>query len=298
MSASKKAPDPNRAVFPPLGTTLARGFGALAVSPILLFTTLLLVPAVWLVLAAVGSRVFPSQMGTVLALPPIGTIGDLSLADSMFGLAGRTAFVFVIAETVIRGLIIAILAGLLDEAMDHRSVSMAGVIRGLKGATTVVAFCFVNLGLVVVGFTVISAVLGQAGRLAPQIILVGGLFFLAFTPAVAVRIAVPIREAIARSWRAARLPVWPRHLLMAVVYYFVASVVFGTLGLFALGAARGLTATPGLRLWSYAMAVNLVHVGFLGGFIYRWKCIEVYIPPQTARKRPAGASVARGRRLR
>jgi mannose/fructose/N-acetylgalactosamine-specific phosphotransferase system component IID len=277
-------------VLPPLGMSLSRGSAAVGTSLAMLGAIVVAVPIYWLILVAFGLRAFPPQMGIALSLPPIGSLFDLSVADQIFVLDNLKAFAFVLGLTVLRAVWISLSVGLIDEALEYRRVSVVGLIRGMRGFVPVLFVTYVNLGLVLVG-RIVSTLFGGAGGLLWQATLIGGLFAFAFSPAIAVRLDVPGREVASRSVRAARLPGWPRHLLMVVVYYFVTSYVFPFLA-----PAAGTTVVPGWETWALSIFANVVGMAFVAGLVFRWREIEALVPAQTAKRtRPPTGGLLRPR---
>jgi hypothetical protein len=97
-------------------------------------------------------------------------------------------------------------------------------------------------------------------------------------------------ESIRRSARAAMLP-GGRHLILCSLYFFLALPV-------ALGFAPGggdVTANPDLATWVFVLVVNVVHVGFMAAFAYRWVVAEPQVPDEPVRRRRPPARAAGGR---
>jgi hypothetical protein len=151
-----------------------------------------------------------------------------------------------------------------------------------------------SFSLIVVGnliFPILGPGLGFLGFVAA---LVAGLFFLGFAPTAAIRQGRGITETLRRSGRAAMLP-GSRQLLFCTLYFFVAlPVVVG----FAPGGSD-ITANPTLGTWIFALAVNVLHLGFMAALSYRWIVAEPSVPDQPVRRRKAARQPSarpRGRR--
>lgn len=267
-------------VFPPLGPTLARGFAAVSVPPVLLALPLLIVLCMWLALLALGVELFRPQMAYALGIPPLGSAFDLSATRDIYGLSAVGIF-GILGFTVVRAIVWAVLVGMVDEAMEYRSVSMVGVLRGVRAFWAVLFYDYVSVGILLFGNVILPSLLGPTSILFVQAVLVGGLFFFTFAPIAAVRLRLSARESISRSVRAARLPGWPRHLLMAVLYFFLFWYAAGLI----VPNPGDLTATPSLAMWIYVLVATYVHMGFLGGFAYRWIQVENLVPEQAPRSR-------------
>lgn len=273
---------PASSVMPPIGRSLGRGLLTVASSPVLVIVAIVLVPATWLALLAVGLEGSPSRLVDVLALPPISTYFDLGTAVSVVGF-GPAFLVFTGVAIVLRSIVYAILTGMILEALEDGRVSSYGVLRGVGAIPTVLVVQVLSFSLIVAGnlvFPILGPGLGFLGFVAA---LVAGLFFLGFAPTAAIRQARGVTETLRRSGRAAMLP-GSRQLLFCTLYFFVAlPVVVG----FAPGGSE-ITANPTLGMWIFALAVNVLHLGFMGALSYRWIVAEPSIPEEPVRRRRPG----------
>jgi hypothetical protein len=277
-------------VMPPIGRSLGRGLLTVGSQPVLLLIGIVLVPLAWFALLGLGFEGSPSRLVDVLALPPIATYFDLGTGASIVGI-GPAFLIYTGAAIAIRSVVYALLSGLILEALEDGRVSSYGVLRGLAAIPVVIVVQILSFSLIVAGnliFPVLGPGIGFLGFVAA---LVGGLFFLGFAPTAAMRQHRGIAETIRRSARAAMLP-GGRHLLFCTLYFFVAlPVVVG----FAPGGSQ-ITANPGLVTWVFALAVNVVHLGFMGALAYRWVVAEPSVPEEPVKRRqPARQPSARGR---
>jgi hypothetical protein len=300
--AAEPVPEPRRpfssalfgsagSVMPPLGRSIGRGLLTVISSPVLLVIALVLVPLSWFALLAVGFEGSPSRLVDVLALPPISTYFDLGTGASVVGI-GPAFLLFTGVAIVIRSVSYALLSGMILEALEDGRVSSYGVLRGVQAIPVVFVVQILCFSLIVAGnlvFPVLGPGIGFLGFVAA---LVGGLFFLGFAPTAAIRQRRSISETIRRSARAAMLP-GGRHLLFCSLYFFVAlPVVVG----FAPGGSE-ITANPGLATWIFALAVNVVHLGFMAALAYRWVVAEPSVPEEPVRRRQSSRQPsARARR--
>lgn len=274
-------PPPPTDPYPSLRVTMARSFAAASSGPVVVLAPFLMVALMWVALLGFGIQVFPSSMVQAMAVPPISSLFDFATSANLFGATGLM-FVFLLGMTVIRAAFLAVLVGMLDEALEYGSVSVLGVLRGVRAFWGVLMFCYLEIGVALIATLLLPQILGpQLANTLSQVALLAGLYFLGFTPAVAVRLGAPAREAVARSVRGARMPGWPRHLLLVVICYFL-SLMFG------LTYPDGglITANPTLGDWLDVLASVFVYMVFLAAFIDRWKAVEPYVPAQI-RKRPA-----------
>ena len=275
-------------VFPPMRGSLGRGFYAAGANLVLLLTPMLLVFFVWVVLLVSGQRFFPPGLATILAIPPLGSGFDVQTSLILFGFA-QTGLLAFFVLTVIRSIVWAVLIGMLDEMMEYRVVSRVGLLRGLRAFPAVLLYDYLCLGIVLGATYILPSFFGQLGGVLSLALLMGAVFFLVFAPIAAVRLQLTGRESVMRAIKGARLPGWPRHLLMSVVYFLVAVYVLQL----AHPEPLAITANPSFRTWVFILFATYVQVGFLGAFIDRWKAVEGYVPQQT---KPRAAPAPRQRR--
>ena len=302
--AAQPAPAPRRpfgsalfgsasSVMPPIGRSLGRGLLTVISSPVLVVVALLLVPFAWLALIAIGFEGSPSRLVDVLALPPISTYFDLGTGASMVGI-GPAFLVFTGVALLIRSVVFALLSGMIVEALEDGRVSSYGLLRGLGVIPTIVVVEVASFTLIVAGNLVFPVLGPGIGFLAFVAALVGGLFFLGFAPTAAIRQGRGVMESLRRSGRAAMLP-GSRHLLFCILYFFIAlPVVVG----FAPGGSD-ITANPTLVTWIFALAVNVLHLGFMAALSYRWIVAEPSVPEEPVRRRQGSRQPSvrpRGRR--
>jgi hypothetical protein len=279
--------------MPPFGRSLGRGLLAVASQPVLVVTVIFLVAASWFGLLALGFEGSPSRLVDVLALPPVSTYFDLGTGNSIFGI-GPSFLAFVAGAIVVRTLVFAVLAGAILEVLEDGRVSTYGVLRGIRAIPTVLAVNVLSFSIIVAGNLILPVLGAGIGFLGFVAALVAGLFFLGFAPFAAIREGRPVIEELRRSGRAAMLPN-TRHLVLCSLYFFLAlPLVLG----FAPGGTS-ITANPTLLTWAFAFVVNVVHLGFMAAFAYRWVGVEDDVPEEPMRRRaPAKApsSRSRGRR--
>lgn len=276
--------------LPPVMRSLGRGFLAVAVQPVLLIGMFVIVLVTWLGLIALGFEGAPSRMVDVLAMPPISTYFDLGTGASLYGIESGF-LVFTSVALVTRTFVYAALTGLIVEALEDGRVSLYGVLRGARAIPTILVVHVLSFSVIVTG-NIFFPMLGPGiGFLGFVVALVGGLFFLGFAPTAAIREGRPALETIRRSGRAAIMP-GGRHLMLCTLYFFLAlPVVIG----FAPGGVD-ITANPTLVTWVFVLAVNVLHIGFMATFAYRWIVAEPAVPEEPIRRRrPARTPPARTR---
>jgi hypothetical protein len=277
--------------LPPLGRSVGRGLVAVFSQPVLVATTIVLVAASWFGLLALGFEGVPTRLADVLAMSPVSTFFDLGTGAALYG-TGPGFLVFVGVSIALRGVVTALLTGMILEALEDGRVTRYGVLRGVAALPTALVVQVAAFSLIVAGNLVLPVLGPGLGFLGFVSALVGGLFFLGFAPIAAIREGRTVMETIRRSARAAMLP-RGRHLVLCSLYFLLALPV-------AVGLAPGgteITANPSVLTWVFVLVANVFHLGFVAAFAYRWIVAEPHVPEQPVRRRPAPrAQPVRGRR--
>jgi hypothetical protein len=282
---------------PPPGilASLRAGLLAVTTAPLLLAIPFVFVFLLWTALVLSGLQVPPSGLVDAMGIPPISTVFDFGVSQAIFGYAPSSLFLaFVIA--VARAVVLAILAGLIIDVLEGSRPSMYGLLRGIRAIPTVIAVNFLIITATVFGtqlFVLLGPGLSLLGSLA---VLIGGLYFLVFAPASAVREGQGVQESIRRSGRAARLR-FPggSHLIMVMIYFLVGLPLL----LFAAGRVPGgsdATANPSIAVWALVLVATFVHMVFLAAFFARFMGIEPEIPDKPVRRTRPARSAQQARR--
>jgi hypothetical protein len=273
--------------YPPFRTTFLRAFRALGASPAILLLPLLFVGGLWIGLVAVGLEVFPRTLVEAMALPPVSSFyTDWIIPASITGQSLGTLAIIVVI-TIVRSAVWAVLVGMLLEALEYGTVTMVGVLQGLRAFRTILAVMLASLFAILASIILLPAILGSIGLLVFTFVLAGGIYLLPFAPAAAVRGNLPPAEAFRRSIRAARLP-GPRHMVLAVLYFFVVLLLVA----FVPGGSI-ITANPPLAEWIWDLAGTVVQVLFLAAFCERWLAVEDIVPTGPAPRRQPRAPARR-----
>ncbi len=268
-------------VFPPASRSLLEGFVTAAGNPVMLLAPLLLVLVVWMALVAAGLRFFPFEMPSVLALTPIGSSFDGAISTTLLGMSLWTLAALLVF-TIVRAAVMAVFIGMMDEVMDFGRVTGVGPLRGLRSFLPVLTYEYIGVLVTLFGGILVQVLGSAAGPILRIAMPVAVIYFLTFMPIAAVRLGIRGRDALSRSIRGARLPGWIRHLVLAITYYFLA-----TLGQDFLTPDRYvITATPGIRTWIFVLGATLVNMVFLGAFLAEWRAVEPYVPAQAPRRAP------------
>ena len=117
--------------MPRVRTALTRGVVTVLGSPVLVIAPILYVLVVWLVLIAVGYQGPFAPLANLLALPPIGTSLDATLATSLFGLQGGLfgIIIFLVVRAIALALLTAAVVEALEDGVRHPGVPASGAPR-------------------------------------------------------------------------------------------------------------------------------------------------------------------------
>lgn len=259
------APSP----FPTLGVSMVRGLRAVGSSPVILTVSFLSLLLTWGAVAALGVETTPRFLAALMSISPAHVFSDFPAA---FSAAGGSLAMAVLASAgmgLLRALTFGLLMMLLLGSMEDGVPNLTASLRRLpRVAVTLLSLYVVE---VVLAFTLLQVVAGFLGQLS-ILVVVAGIYFLAFVPVVATVENVPLQEAFRRGVRAARLP-GTRHLTLVMVYflflfYLAAVSPFGLLA----------PATPGVLTWAFALVATFLHTSVLGALIHRWLVVRDRVP--------------------
>ena len=219
----------------------------------------------------------------LLAVPPLSSFFDFSVAFSVIGFGTQT-LVYILVATMVRGVLWAVIVSLVVERLDAGRVGMSGVRRGLRLSPSVTGVLFVDVGLIYAS-RILGVLFGPSfGNLLFFGALVGGMYFLVFAPIVVIRDGVRPLIALGRSARAARLP-GGRHVSLVLLYFFASFLV----SVLAVPTRSGaFTVNPSVRVWVVVLATTVFHTIMLAAFAYRYGVVEEDVPPPRRRERRRG----------
>jgi hypothetical protein len=272
--------------MPRVRTAVTRGVVTVLGSPALVVAPMAYLLVVWIALIAAGYQGPFAPLANLLALPPIGTSLDASLATSLFGLQG--GLFGIIVFLAVRAIALALLTAAVVEALEDGHVSRACLRRGLRALPVSFAICIIGVGILTLS-SFFGPLLGPGFGILLQVgALVVGLYLFTFAPIIAVDEGRTMPEALARSIRAARLP-GTGNLTLAALYVVPSIAVIVAPG--KPGDLIGVNPTIGA--WVFALLIDLLHVAMLATFAFRYLSVahEVPEPPE----RPPTSTV-RGRR--
>jgi hypothetical protein len=261
--ASARATSP----YPPLGSSLARGFSAVGSSPAIVVLSFLSLLATWAVFVGLGVEPGARLLALLMSLSPAHVFSDVPVAaatgDAVAALIG------VIGLGVVRAITFGLLTLLIADVLRTGNPDLRAAIRRLpRLGAGLFSLYVVEVAAVVVLLQVLVGFLGPFGIVA----VVAALYYLVMAPVVLAAEGASAREALRRSVRASRLP-GSRHLAVVMLYFLVlyigSSVApFGPVS----------PATPTIPIWSFALGATFVHAGFLGALVFRWIAVRDRVP--------------------
>jgi hypothetical protein len=273
--------------MPRLTTSLARGVVTEIGTPPLVIAPIVYVFGLWLLLVAVGYEGPFAPLASSLALPPIGTSLDATLATSLFGLQG--GLVGILAFLAVRAVVLAFLTAAVVDALDSGRVTLAGLRRGVRALPVTFATCVIGVGILTLT-TSVGPLLGPGLGILLQVGgLTLGLYLFVFAPVIAVAEGRSMPDALSRSIRAARIP-GTGNLSLAALY------VLGSIAVIVAPRKPGnlIGVNPTVGAWVFVLLVNLLNVALLATFAFRYLSIAHEVPDAPAR--PGRRAPVRGRR--
>jgi hypothetical protein len=279
---------------PPAGLSIARGLAAVGGSPALLASVFLGVLALWFLYSSYAGILAPSPAAMVLlvSLPPVHSLLDIQLLASGHVASATATVAFGAGLLILRALLVTVWVSLaLDRLGGHEESfgrpSLGGALRRFGNILVVEAGLMgVAVGSLVIASGFLGASLGALGVIGA---LIGGLYFLVYTPVAVVADGLTVRAAVRASIRAARIP-GPRHML--IVFGYLAVTLFMSV---STPGSRVAQATPSFMVWALVLFVSFLHVAVLGSFVYRWLALR---EPVLAERSTGRAEAAERRSLR
>jgi hypothetical protein len=271
--------------MPRIRTSVTRGVVTVAGSPILVIAPVLYLLLLWFVMIALGFQGPFAIFASALALPPIGTAFDSTVAPSIFGVQG--AIFGIVGFLLARGVVLALLTAAVVEALDTGAVTRRSL--GVAVRTLPVAMATSILGVAVLTIaTFFGPLLGPGFGILVQVGgLVLGIYLFAYAPVIAAEEGRSMPDSLGRSARAARIP-GTGALAMATLYVIPMIAV-----IVAPGKPGNLIAVnPTVGAWVFVLLVNFLHLAVLAAFAFRYLAIADDVPESAPRGR---AGAARGR---
>jgi hypothetical protein len=247
--------------------SLGRGFLGVGSSPVLIGLGVALPFVAWVVLLALGMVPSIANLAGYLALPSIGVSTDIVAGNLTFGARGGSFAAPVLIA--LRAVLTALLTGLVVEQLRFGRTSTKGLADGVRAIPASLAISILAFTATLLINIIGSFGLGAAFSL---LLLVASVFFLSYGPVVAVEHPRGIGLVIRRTFLAARVP-GSQNLLLAFLYALFAFVS----PLFVPGLGD-IDANPAVATWIGVLAVNVVHLGFLATYSYRYLYAEPGLP--------------------
>ena len=266
--------------FPSIPRSIGRGFLTVGSSATLLLSGFVLLLVLWLGLVLLGLEGPLGQLANLLALPPISTYFDATNAVAIYGF-GPEGIVASVAFLGVRAVTLGLLGGLVVQVLLDEGTAVDGLRRGVRAIPILLATNLATFSMMVAGSVLLPLLGPGLGFLGSVLTLVAALFLFAFAPAAgAWETGRPFYETIRRASRAAILP-GSRHLLMCMLYIFLALPI-----LVALAPGGSLrSVNPSVALWIYALVCSYVHLSFLAAFSYRYLAVADHIPDEPIKLR-------------
>jgi hypothetical protein len=264
-------------VMPSYRTSLGRAFLLVGSTPALLLVPFAWTLVTWLALQFLGFIGVPTLLAQSVALAPLSVQSDFQTSLVTFG--QPAGLYFMLPMLLLRGVVIAVLAGLIVEGFERGTVSMDGARRGLRAFPLVLSAVVLSLLSVIV--LVYASLLGPGlGTLMQVAVPAIALWVLGFVPFVAVDERPSLAVTLTRSYYGARTP-GGRQFLFSMLYLLLLTI----LQAFTPGAET--TANPSLAAWAFILFVDYVHVAFFAAYGYRWLVIApaVTVPVPASRRR-------------
>jgi hypothetical protein len=227
----------------------------------------------------------------MFAVPPISTEMDISLA-SVFAQAGRTGLGAALSPLLgLTGFIIvsaavqAIVTTVAVERLRTGAVSSWAVRRAIHVLPVTVGVGIANLGILILAG--IGRLFGAGlGLLLAIGILIAGVYFFAFAPAIAADEDHRLPFTMAKSVRAARMP-GSNNLLFAALVVVPSFAILSATGFNAIPGST-IDVNPSMGAWVTVILLNLLHTAVVATFAFRYLAVAHAVPepsPAASRRR-------------
>lgn len=279
---------------PPLLPSLGRGLLTVGRSPAMLASAFLGLLALWLLSSASG-QVYVASPGTLSqleSLPPMHSLVDanfLNIATRVFDPLVTVVLgaALILVRSVLMSFWIATSLETQRGETDWRQAVSRARRPALRSIRTMLAVEALFLAIVFVLPSVLGAALGFLGIIAS---IVFSMYFLVFTPIVAVTEQAGLRESLRLAFRAARAR-GSQHTLL-VFLYVSASIMLLLYGFGGIASA----ATPSIPTWLYGLGFSALHVAVLATFVDRWLSLREPVMAAAPSQRGQGSGARAGRR--
>jgi hypothetical protein len=265
--------------MPRIRTALARGVVTVIGAPALLICVIVFPLLVWAVLIAAGYQGPFAPLANLLALPPIGTSLDATLATSVFGLEG--GLIGILAFLAVRAVVLAVATSAVVTVLDAGGLAGWGPRRAIRALPVTFSVCIIGVGILTLS-SFAGQLLGPGFGILLQVgALVLGEYLFVFAPVIAVDEARSMPDCLTRSVRAARMP-GAGNLTLAALYVVPSIAVIVSPG----KPGNVIGVNPTIGAWVFVLALNLLHVGLTAAFAFRYLSIAAEVPDAPARRPP------------
>lgn len=271
--------------MPRMRTSLARGVVTVIGNPALLVCVIVFPLLLWGLLVAAGYQGPFAPLANLIALPPIGTSMDATLATSVFGLQG--GLIGILLFLAIRAVVLALLTSAVVMILDSGGLTGWGPRRAIRALPVTFSVCIIGVGILTLS-SFAGQLLGPGFGILLQVgALVIGTYLFVFAPTIAVDEGRSMPDSLTRSVRAARMP-GVGNLTLAVLYVVPSIAVIVAPG----KPGNVIGVNPTIGAWVFVLTLNVLHVALLATFAFRYLSISAEVPDAPVKRPPA----KRGRR--
>lgn len=274
---------PGSTPFPRILPSLGRGALITVSTPVLLIGVPVLLLAEWLVAVVLGYQGPFITMQLALALPPLGTVFDTTIAGAVSGGVGLGGLVSVFGLLLWRAVLLSVLATVLVERLRTGSVTLWSLRRALRVLPLAIGVNLMSLFVLIVA-NVAAAFLGSGLQSLVSVgALAVGVYLAAYITTVAADEDRTQSDTARRALRMARQP-GAGNLWLAALYVLVNFI------LLVLPLPGGLVGVnPSIAAWAVTIALNVLHVVVAAAYAYRYLVAapEVDDAPAPRRERAA-----------
>jgi len=270
---------PGSGSMPRMRTSLARGVVTVIGTPALLVCVIVFPLLLWGVLIAAGYQGPFAPLANLIALPPIGTSLDATLATSVFGLQG--GLIGILVFIAVRAIVLALLTSAVVMILDSGGLAGWGPRRAIRALPVTFSVCIIGVGILTLS-SFAGQLLGPGFGILLQVgALVVGTYLFVFAPIIAVDEGRSMPDSLTRSVRAARIP-GAGNLTLAVLYVVPSIAVIVAPG----KPGNLIGVNPTIGAWVFVLALNVLHVALLATFAFRYLSIAAEVPEAPVRRPP------------
>lgn len=273
---------PGSSPFPRAIPSFGRGLFLVVTTPAVLLGVPVLLLLEWLVAVALGFQGPFITMQLAFALPPLGTVGDTTIAGAISGGVGMAGILSAFGFLFWRAILVSVLTTILVERLRAGSVSGWVFKRTIRVLPLAIAVNFMALFLLILA-NIVAAFFGSGLQMLVSVAaLAFGVYLSAYITTVAADEERTQSDAARRGLRVSRQP-GSGNLWIAALYILVNFVL-----LLAPLPGRLVGVNPTFAAWVVAIVVNLLHVAVLGTFVYRYLAVAPLIDdaPRARRQPP------------